>query len=270
MSAAPSPGEAGSEVLAPLVVKLGGSLLEDPESRHAILSAIASRADAGQGLVLVHGGGKRIDAALAARGIPKRTHAGLRVTDGATLEVVVAVLRDVNRELVDEIASLGVPAAGVAAPWILHAVPHPPVDGIALGHVGSVVRVESAALDAARGASAVTVLAPLGLGPDGGFLNVNADSAAAAVAAALGARRLVFLTDVEGVSDAAGRRIEELDPAALRRLLDGPAVSGGMRPKLHACLEAATGGVREVVIAGPGRQREALDGGRGGTHVVAA
>lgn len=265
MTEATSPGAP-----APVVLKLGGSLLEDAEARRAVLSAIACRSRAAEGLVLVHGGGKRIDAALAARGIPKRMHAGLRVTDDATLEVVVAVLGAVNRELVDEIASLGVPAAGVSVPWILQAVPHPPVDGIALGRVGSVTGVDAAALAVARAASAVTALAPLGLAPDGRALNVNADSAAAAVAASLGARRLVFLTDVEGVCDAAGCRIEELDPAALRGLLDGPAVTGGMRPKLHACLEAASKGVGEVVIAGPGRQREALDGGRGGTHVVAA
>ncbi len=75
---------------------------------------------------------------------------------------------------------------------------------------------------------------------------------------------------MDGISDGLGRRIDELDAAAARRLLASPAVSGGMRPKLAACLEAASAGVGEVVIAGPGRQREALAGGRGGTHVVAA
>jgi acetylglutamate kinase len=144
------------------------------------------------------------------------------------------------------------------------------VDGVELGHVGVVTGVDVAVLAAARAATALSVLSPVAAGPDGGALNVNADSAAAAVAAALGARRLVFLTDVEGVEDAGGRRIEELDPRAARSLLEGPAVSGGMRPKLLACLSAAAAGVGEVVIAGPGRQREALAGGRGGTHVVAA
>ena len=78
------------------------------------------------------------------------------------------------------------------------------------------------------------------------------------MAASLGARRLIFLTDVEGVADALGRRIEDLDPGAARRLLESRAVSGGMRPKLAACLEAAAAGVREVVIAGPQRQEEAI------------
>ncbi|HEX4440763.1 MAG TPA: acetylglutamate kinase [Thermoanaerobaculia bacterium] len=255
---------------APVVVKLGGSLLEDREARTALLSAIVRASGEAGSLLLVHGGGKRIDAALSARGIPKRTQAGLRVTDAPTLEVVVAVLHTVNRELVDEIAALGAPASGVASPWILRAAVHPPVDGVVLGYVGRVIGVESAALGAARAASPIAVLAPLGVGPDGRALNVNADSAAAAIAAAAGARRLVFLTDVEGVADAGGRRIEQLDAPSARRLLQGSAVSGGMRPKLEACLSAAAAGVGEIVIAGPRRQREALAGGRGGTHVVAA
>jgi acetylglutamate kinase len=108
------------------------------------------------------------------------------------------------------------------------------------------------------------------MGRDGGPLNVNADAVAAAVAAALSARRLIFLTDVEGVADALGRRLDELDAEATRRLLESPAVTGGMRPKLTACLQAAAAGVGEVVIAGPSRQRAALAGGRGGTRVIAA
>ncbi|MEX0879178.1 MAG: acetylglutamate kinase [Thermoanaerobaculia bacterium] len=255
---------------APIVVKLGGSLLDDAPSREAVLSAIARGARGGHAIVLVHGGGRRIDATLAARGIPKRTHEGLRVTDGPTLEVVVAVLQAVNRGLVDDLSDRGVAAAGLSGvdAGTLRAEVHPPISGVALGSVGIVASVDIRVFEAMRSAGLLPVLAPLAAGPDGGPLNVNADAVAAAVATALGARRLIFLTDVEGVSDALGRRIDDLDSAAARRLLDGPAVSGGMRPKLAACLEAAAGGVGEVVIAGPERQQEALAGGRGGTRVV--
>jgi acetylglutamate kinase len=261
-----------SALQAPIVVKLGGSLLEDPRSRGAVLTAVADRARGGDALVLVHGGGKRIDAALAERGIPRRTHEGLRVTDAGTLEIVVSVLEAVNRGLVDELTDRGAAAAGLSGRdgGCLRADRHPPVSGVDLGCVGVVSEVEVRIFEAMRSAGLLPVLAPLAAGPGGEPLNVNADSVAAAVAAALGARRLLFLTDVEGVSDAFGRRIEELDSGAALRLLQSPAVSGGMRPKLAACLNAAAAGVGEIVIAGPGRQHEALAGGRGGTRVVAA
>lgn len=257
---------------APIVVKLGGGLLDAARSREAVLSAVARGARTGGAIVLVHGGGRRIDAALAARGIPKRTHEGLRVTDGPTLEVVAAVLRAVNRGLVEDLIDRGAAAAGLAGvdAGVVRADVHPPVSGVDLGHVGVVARVEVRVFEAMRSAGLLPVLAPLAAGPDGGPLNVNADAVAAAVAAALHARRLIFLTDVEGVSDAFGRRVDDLDPPAARRLLESAAVSGGMRPKLAACLEAVAAGVGEVVIAGPQRQQEALAGGRGGTRVVAA
>jgi len=257
---------------APVVVKLGGSLLEDRGARETVLSAVAASARRGDAVVLVHGGGRRIDAALSVRGIPRRTHQGLRVTDGPTLAVVVDVLRAVNRGLAEDLTDRGAAASGFAGfdAGAVRADVHPPLDGVDLGRVGVVTSVDRRVFDAMRSAGLLPVLAPLAAGPDGTPLNVNADAVAAAVAAALGARRLIFLTDVEGVSDAFGRRIEDLDPEAARRLLQSPAVSGGMRPKLEACLDAAAAGVAEVVIAGPERQAEALAGGRGGTHVAVA
>ncbi len=194
------------------------------------------------------------------------------MTDGPTLAVVVDVLRAVNRGLVDDLTDLGAAASGLGGfdAGAVRAELHPPVGGVDLGRVGVVTSVDPRVFDAMRSAGLLPVLAPLAAGPDGNPLNVNADSVAAAVAASLGARRPIFLTDVEGVADALERRIEDLDPGAARRLLESRAVSGGMRPKLAACLEAAAAGVREVVIAGPQRQEEAIGGGRGGTHVVAA
>ncbi|HTR03641.1 MAG TPA: acetylglutamate kinase, partial [Thermoanaerobaculia bacterium] len=191
----------------------------------------------------------------------------------ATLEVVVAALAgEVNGGLVRELRRAGADAVGLsgAAGGLLEADFHPPVGGVDLGFVGRVMRVAPWPLESRLALDRLPVVAPLARGPHGGPLNVNADAAAAAVACALGARRLLFLTDVEGVADEAGRCLERLDAAAARRLLEGPAVTGGMRPKLAACLEAADAGVGEVVIAGPGRREEALSGGRGGTSLVAA
>jgi acetylglutamate kinase len=257
---------------APAVVKLGGSLLENDAARAAVVSTIARRWRAGERIVLVHGGGKRIDAELGARGIPRRIHEGLRVTDGPTLEVVVAVLSGpVNAGLVRELADCGADAVGLcAADGDLRAERHPPIGGVDLGFVGIVSAVDPGRLESLVAAGRLPVVAPLASGPGGGWLNVNADAAAAAIAAAVGAHRLLFLTDVEGVADEAGRLRSVLDPPEVLRLLDGPAISGGMRPKLAACLAAARSGVREVVIAGPGRREAALAGGPGGTALVTA
>jgi acetylglutamate kinase len=259
--------------VAPTVVKLGGSLLEDDAARAAVVDAIARRSCAGERIVLVHGGGKRIDAELASRGIPKRVHQGLRVTDGPTLDVVVAVLSGpVNADLVRELVDRGAEAVGLCAAEgsLLRAEFHPPVGGVDLGFVGAVTSVDPRRLEALLARRRLPVVAPVASGPGGCNLNVNADAAAAAVAGALDARRLVFLTDVEGVVDETGRILERLKTPDVLRLLDGPAVSGGMRPKLAACLAAARAGVREVIIAGPGRRESALAGGPGGTALVAA
>lgn len=258
---------------APSVVKLGGSLLEDPERRARALAAVASRWVAGERLVLVHGGGRRIDAALASLGIPRRICQGLRVTDAATLEVVIAVLcGGVNKSLVAELTARGIRCAGISGldGGTLQAEPHPAVEGVDLGFVGAMTSADSALAQALLGSGFLPVLAPVAAGPGGEALNVNADSAAAALAAALGAERLVFLTDVEGLLDARGCRIEHLDANGLAALREAEFVTGGMRPKLEACARALEQGVPTVCIAGPGRHGTVLVDGVGGTRLVAA
>lgn len=236
------------------VVKLGGSLLEDAARRIAVLRGIATRWLRGEEIVLVHGGGKHIDAELAKAGIPKRTHAGLRITDDATLQIVVRVLAGtVNRMLVEELNALGVRAEGISGTHseTLVAERHPAVDGVDLGNVG-VVRHSSPMVSAAMVARGILpVISSVAQGTDGALYNVNADSAAAAIAAAHQARELLFLTDVDGVMDEEGTVIRALDAAGVEAMLDSPAVTGGMRPKLQAALAALEGGVMRVAI-GPG------------------
>jgi acetylglutamate kinase len=120
------------------------------------------------------------------------------------------------------------------------------------------------------GGGFLPVIASLGMSPEGALLNVNADAAAAAIAVAIGATKLVFLTDVEGVLDTNGTIVPSLDMSGAAALLASPAVSGGMKPKLRACLEALAGGVANVVIAGPSKHAASHAGGEGGTHLVAA
>ncbi len=259
---------------APLsVVKLGGSLLENAMMRGQALEAIAAAFTSGERLVMVHGGGKEIDRNLAVLGIPKRTQGGLRITDPATLDVVVSVLSGaVNKSLVGQLQERGVVAAGFSGAdgGTLFAEFHPPVDGVDLGFVGRVVSCSPALVEAILGAGLLPAVASIALGRDGVLLNVNADSAASALAGALKAQRLVFLTDVEGVKDASGRVLDRLTAAEIRYLLGSSVITGGMRPKLQACLEALEAGVGEVIIAGPERHTTVLVDGKGGTHLVAA
>jgi acetylglutamate kinase len=254
------------------VVKLGGSLLENPETRARALAAVAARVSSGERIVLVHGGGKRIDSFLGQLGIPKKVHEGLRVTDERTLDVVVAVLAGlVNKLLVVELRALGVRAAGCsgADADTLWAEFHPRQGGVDLGYVGQVTFSDPTLITAILGAGLLPVFASVAVGRDGTLLNVNADAAAAALAKSLHAARLVFFTDVEGVKDADGNVLPEITPERTRALLASPAVTGGMRPKLVACLDAVAGGVGEVLIAGPGRHSPALSIGQGGTRLAA-
>ncbi len=255
------------------VVKLGGSLLDDATLQKRAIEAIARRWRKGEPLVVVHGRGKNIDAALSRLGIPKKTHQGLRITDGRTLQVVIEVLTgSVNKSLIAELAAYGVNAVGISGAdgGTLMADVHPPVDGIDLGFVGKIHSARPHLIEALLNAQYLPVIASVAAGTHGGLLNVNADAAAAAIAAGLGAARLVFLTDVEGLKGANGQLVPQINMSKGEELLHADFVTGGMKPKLRACLDAVHGGVGEVVIAGPETHTASLHDGKGGTHVVAA
>ena len=244
------------------VVKLGGSLLEDKARRTAALTGIARQWKRGEPIVLVHGGGKHVDAKLATLGIPKRTHAGLRVTDDATLDVVVSVLAgSVNKMIVSELAAMHLRAAGISgsdASTLVAAV-HEPIDGVDLGHVGRVKSANGILIRAMLSCRIMPVVSSIAEGPDGRLLNVNADTAAAALAASLGAESLVFITDVAGLLDGSGNVVRELCADDAQAMLASEVVTGGMRPKLQAALHALGSGVRRITI-----------GEEGGTSLVAA
>lgn len=244
------------------VIKLGGSLLDDAQRRAAALSEIASAWKAGEQLVLIHGGGKHIDAMMKRLGIPKRTYAGLRITDDETLQIVVAVLGGiVNKMLVAELTALGVTAAGISGTdgGTLMAEKHPPIDGVDLGNVGQVVASDSTVVDALLEHGVLPVVSSIAQGPNGTLLNVNADAAASALAVGLKAHSLQFITDVAGLLDADGNVVSVLQPHVAEEFLASDVVSGGMRPKLEAALSALRSGVRSIAI-----------GENGGTELVAA
>lgn len=254
-----------------IVVKLGGSLLENAVLRRNALDSIVDQWRTGARVVLVHGGGKHVDGMLSRVGIAKETVAGLRVTHSDTLEIVVSVLSGlVNKSLVAELSAFGIPAVGLSGPdgGILQADLHPPVDGTDLGAVGKIREVSSTLIETIVANHFLPVIGSVGLGPGGTLLNVNADSAAAAIAVALGARKLIFLTDVPGLLDDKGRVIERIQSDSVEQMLTYRVVRGGIVPKLRACVDALTGGVGEVRICGPADHH--IFQSKGGTSLVAA
>lgn len=253
------------------VIKLGGSLLDDPQRRAKAVTAIVERWNAGEELVLVHGGGKHIDAALAKAGIEKRTHAGLRITDDATLQIVVSVLGgQVNKMLVAELTALGVRTAGISGcdGGTLIAERHEPIHGVDLGNVGHVTGGNGALLRAMLDGGLLPVVSTIAQGPAGTLLNVNADSGAAAIAVALGASTLHFITDVPGLLDDDGNVVPHLDAVGVEAMLESAAVTGGMKPKLQAALTALRAGVGQITIAAP--RTDNRQPTTGGTTLVAA
>lgn len=253
------------------VIKLGGSLLDDAALRQSALEKIVARWNAGENIILVHGGGKHIDAALSHAGIAKRTHAGLRITDDATLQIVVSVLGgQVNKMLVSELTRLGVRAAGISGcdGATLLATKHPDIDGIDLGHVGQVTQSNRALVRSMLTYGTLPVVSSIAIGADGSLYNVNADSAASAIAVAHGARELLFITDVAGLLDADGNVVKALDSNALEVMLGSPVVTGGMKPKLAAALVALKEGVAQITIGAPSTND--TNSSTGGTTLVAA
>ena len=264
------------------LLKLGGELLEEP-ARLAEIGAVI--AGATQPVVVVHGGGREIDAALKRAGIAKRQVEGLRVTDAATLDVVVEVLAGaVNTRLVAAIVKAGGRAVGLTGADaglvpVEKAPAHRSVDGTMtdLERVGRPIGAGRPALAADLVAAGyVPVVASIAAGADGLLYNVNADTLAADLAARLGAARLVIAGATPGVLDEHGRTIEALDLAAAAALVSSGIASAGMIAKLTACREAITGGVEEVLMV-DGRQgavlARALEGSQAdmpATRMVAA
>jgi acetylglutamate kinase len=250
----------------PVVVKFGGELLEQPERLATVVGAMA-RAAGHAPLVIVHGGGKEIDAALKAAGIEKRQVDGLRITDKATLDVVVGVLAgSVNTRLVAALGAAGLKAVGLTGAdggcgLSDVAPPHQSVDGrtVNLGCVG----VPSSTADATLVRMLVVrgflpVIASIGVTAEGQLLNVNADTFAGRLAERLDARRLVIAGTTAGVLDDRGATVSLLGPPEIERLITSGTATAGMIAKLRACEEALANGVGDVVIV-DGRDAASLE-----------
>jgi acetylglutamate kinase len=245
----------------PLVLKFGGELLEDRAHLATVVAAVKALV-ARTAIVIVHGGGKEIDAALKVAGLEKRQVDGLRITDEPTLDVVVSVLAGlVNTRFVAALNTAGVAAVGLtgadaACGLSSVAPPHRSTEGgvVDLERVGIPNRdADMRVLHTLVDGGFVPVVACIGLADDGRLLNVNADT----LAAHLGARRLVIAGTTPGVLDERGATLPVLEAAGVEQLVGGGTATAGMIAKLRACEHALTGGVDDVVIV-DGRNTAAI------------
>ena len=249
------------------VIKLGGSVVEHPDSLRHLLIDIVFLSTLGMRIVVVHGGGKSISRAMDEAGIEPRWVQGRRFTDDATLAIVERVLAtELNHELVARLEEYGGRAMSLnfLSTNVLFGerlfLDGPSGEKIDLGHVGEVTRVDRLTIDNLMYAGQVPVIPSMAEGPDGGKLNVNADTAATAVAAAIGAEKLVVLSDIPGVlRDVADPEslIPHITAAEARKMIADGAIAGGMIPKIEGCLETLAQGVRKIHII-DGRLRHSL------------
>lgn len=236
------------------VVKYGGSAMRDPSLMEGVIRNVLLMQLVGIKPILVHGGGPEIDLWLGKLGIPKQTHQGLRVTDDATMEVVeMALAGRANKALVAEFQQCGAKAVGLSGRDSDLLVAQPISDE--LGRVGDVVKVNARILAILSEAGYIPVICSVASDHDHKPLNVNADSAAAAIAAALGASKLILLTDTNGVladKDVPNSTISRLNVQEARTMIASGAANRGMIPKLEAAITALNGHVQSVHLINGG------------------
>lgn len=249
------------------VIKLGGSAMENPEALTATLQDIVFMETVGLRPVVIHGGGKPIDRAMAAAGLQPRKVLGRRYTDDETLAIVVRVLMDeINLDIEQQIRKLGGRAVGPHRGSIdyLHGeklmLPGPDGKPVDLGRVGKVTAIDADLIRDFCAAGVVPVIPSIALDAEGEWLNINADTAAAAVAAKLGAEKFVLLTDTPGILEDRKNPdslLRSLSAADCEELIRRKIIDDGMIPKVEACLEALRGGVKKTHIV-DGRNRHTL------------
>ncbi len=242
------------------VVKYGGHAMGDPKAAREFAEDIVLLKAVGINPVVVHGGGPQIGAMLEKLGVESEFVDGLRVTDKATADVAEMVLSGaINKELVGWIAQAGGKAIGVSgkdgglvtATKVERTTRDPESNiekAVDLGFVGEPSNVDTTIIDTAVASGMIPIIAPIGAGENGDTYNINADTMAGAIAAALGAARLFLLTDVAGVLDKEGTLLTDLTPADIARLREDGTISGGMIPKLETCVKAVEAGCDAAVV----------------------
>lgn len=237
-----------------IVVKYGGSAMGDDDTVESILLDITLLKYVGMHPIIVHGGGVAVNEMLKKLDVETKFHNGLRITDDDAIDVASMVLiGQVNTNLVAMLNKMGAQAVGLSgiSAKLIEAEKMATVDGVDLGHVGHVTKINVKLLESMMKLDYIPVIAPIGIGPDGEKYNINADTAAGEVAAALKAEKIVFMTDVDGI------QTNPKDPKTLLsrfsaaqgiELIEKGVVQGGMLPKLQACMRAVESGVDRAHI----------------------
>ncbi|MCJ8307913.1 MAG: acetylglutamate kinase [Rhizobiaceae bacterium] len=243
-----------------VVIKYGGHAMGDAELGKAFASDVALLRQSGVEPIVVHGGGPQIGAMLDRMGIQSEFKGGMRVTDKATVEIVEMVLAgSINKNIVADFNAQGARAIGLCGKdgnmvraKKMHRTQRDPdskiEEVIDLGFVGEPDKIDTSVLNTVVRSGLIPIVAPVAFGSDGETYNVNADTFAGAVAGALNANRLLFLTDVPGVLDKEGNLIGQLSIKEAKALIEDGTISGGMIPKVETCIQVLNSGVEAVVI----------------------
>ena len=249
-----------------IVIKCGGSVLIDQNLFDIFIKDISTLNKLGFTPIIVHGGGKRISNKLNEIGLESKFIRGLRVTDKETIKVVEEVLIDFNKEIINALDKQNCKSQSINSKEnnILTVVQ----ENEELGFVGSPTNVDQSIIDKIIADKKVPIIAPLGLDKNDQTYNVNADTAAGYIAKKINARRLIILSDVEGVLDKNKNLIPEINSESIKELIDNETITGGMIPKINNCLDVASNGVKGVVIIDGRKNHSVLfellsDGGSG-------
>ena len=238
-----------------IVIKCGGSVLINQNLFDIFIKDISTLNKLGFTPIIVHGGGKRISNKLNEIGLESKFIKGLRVTDKETIKIVEEVLIDFNKEIINALDQQNCKSQSINSKEnnILTVIQ----ENEELGFVGSPINVDQSIIDKIIADKKVPIIAPLGLDKNDQTYNVNADTAAGYIAKKINARRLIILSDVEGVLDKNKNLIPEINSESIKNLIDNETITGGMIPKINNCLDVASNGVKGVVII-DGRKNHSL------------
>ena len=228
-----------------IVIKCGGSILIDPDLFNLFISDLAVMKKIGLTPIIVHGGGKRINNKLKELNIESTFIKGLRVTNKDTIKVVEDVLVKFNKEIVNALKDKSCDAKSITTKERDIIMVRP--ERSELGFVGKPTEIKVNVLNEIIQAKEIPVIAPIGL-KDNQTFNINADTTAGAIAKKLKSRRLLLITDIEGVIDNNNKLISEITPELAKKMIDEEVIKGGMIPKINTCIDAVNNGVRGVVI----------------------
>jgi len=238
-----------------IVIKCGGSVLIDKNLFKIFCKDIVTLNKIGFIPIIVHGGGKRISNKLNELGIESKFIKGLRVTGKETIQVVEDVLIEFNKEIVALLEKQNCKSQSIHTK--VNNIISVEKDNEELGFVGFPTNINKSTIDKIVNEKKVPVIAPLGLGSDDQTYNINADTAAGSIAKKLKARRLIIMSDVEGVLDGSNKLITEINSGSIKNLIENETITGGMIPKINNCLDVASNGVKGVVII-DGRKNHSL------------